>query len=48
MTQTLIPERAQLRTGQRLDAKATLTEIAALNEEWRALAGHWKAAGRHP
>lgn len=41
--QTLIPERAQARTGQRLDAKATQTEIASLTEQWRALAGHWQA-----
>jgi hypothetical protein len=39
--QTLIPERAQSRTGQRLDAKATMTEIAALNEEWRAITTRW-------
>jgi hypothetical protein len=42
VTQTLIPERAQLRTGQRMDAKATATEIAALTEEWRALTERWK------
>ena len=29
VTQTLIPERAQSRTGQRLDAKATMSEIEA-------------------
>jgi hypothetical protein len=40
--QTLIPERAQARTGQRLDAKATLTEISALTEQWRALAEQWR------
>jgi hypothetical protein len=39
--QTLIPERAQSRSGQRLDAKATMTEIAALNEEWRAVTTRW-------
>ena len=43
VTQTLIPERAQARTGQRLDSKATEAEIAALTEQWRALAEHWKA-----
>jgi hypothetical protein len=39
--QTLIPERAQLRTGQRLDSKATVSEIATMSEEWRALATRW-------
>jgi hypothetical protein len=43
MTQTLIPERAQARTGQRLDARATQTEIALLTEQWRALADQWRA-----
>jgi hypothetical protein len=43
VTQTLIPERAQSRTGERLDSKATEAEIAALTEQWRALAAHWKA-----
>jgi len=42
VTQTLIPERAQMRTGQRMDAKATATEIAALTEEWHALTDRWK------
>jgi hypothetical protein len=41
VTQTLIPERAQARTGQRLDSKATMTEIGTLNEEWRALTVRW-------
>ena len=44
VTQTLIPERAQARTGQRLDARATQAEIAALTEQWRALAEHWRPA----
>ena len=39
--QTLIPERAQSRTGQRLDAKPTIAEIGALNEEWRVLTARW-------
>lgn len=43
VTQTLIPERAQARTGQRLDTRATQAETAALTEEWRALAQHWQA-----
>jgi len=43
VTQTLIPERAQARTGQRLDSKATETEIAAHTEQWRALVEHWRA-----
>jgi hypothetical protein len=41
VAQTLIPERAQARTGQRLDSKATMTEIGALNEEWRELTVRW-------
>jgi hypothetical protein len=44
VTQTLIPERAQARTGQRLDARATQAEVAALTEQWRALAQHWQPA----
>ena len=43
VTQTLIPELAQERTGQRFDAKATLTDIAALNQNWRALVERWGA-----
>ena len=43
VTQTLIPERAQARTGERLDSLVTQAEIAALTEQWRALAAHWKA-----
>jgi len=43
VTQTLIPERAQARTGQRLDSKATETEIAAQTEHWRALVEHWRS-----
>ena len=42
VTQTLIPERAQSRTVQRLDSKTTLAEIAALNEERRAITKNWK------
>jgi hypothetical protein len=41
VTQTLIPERAQLRTGQRLDSRATMSEIAVMNEEWRAILARW-------
>ena len=41
VTQTLIPERAQARTGQRLDSKATTSEIVLMNEEWRALTTRW-------
>jgi hypothetical protein len=41
VVKTLIPERAQARTGQRLDSKATVTEIAALHEQWRALTTRW-------
>lgn len=43
VTQTLIPERAQARTGQRLDAKATLAEISALTDQWRAIAEQWRS-----
>ena len=43
--QTLIPERAQSRTGQRLDAKSTMTEIATLNEEWRTITTRWAGEG---
>ena len=43
VTQTLIPERAQARTGQRLDARPTQTEIATQTEQWRAVAEQWKA-----
>jgi hypothetical protein len=43
ITQTLIPERAQFRTGQRLDAKATQSEIATLTEQWRALTESWRS-----
>jgi hypothetical protein len=39
--QTIIPERAQMRTGQRLDARATLAEIAAMKEEWGDLTRRW-------
>jgi hypothetical protein len=43
VTQTLIPERAQARTGQRLDSKATQAEITAQTEQWRAIVDLWKA-----
>ena len=39
--QTLIPERAQARTGQRLDAASTVNEIASMTEEWRAFTSRW-------
>jgi hypothetical protein len=41
VTNTLIPERAQSRTGQRLDAKATIAEAGALTDAWRALLARW-------
>ena len=41
VTQTLIPERAQARTGQRLDSKATVSEISAMTDEWKAVTGKW-------
>ena len=43
VTQTLIPERAQARTGQRLDSKATQTEMASETEQWRALSEQWRS-----
>lgn len=39
--QTLIPERAQAKTGQRLDTKSSLNEIAVMTEEWRNLTTRW-------
>jgi hypothetical protein len=45
VTQTLIPERAQARTGQRLDAKTTIGEVAVLTEEWRTITGRWSGEG---
>ena len=39
--QTLIPERAQSRTGQRLDSTPTMGEIAVMSEEWRAITTRW-------
>jgi hypothetical protein len=41
VTETLIPERAQARTGQRLDGRAAVTDITALTEEWRAITTRW-------
>jgi len=41
VTQTLIPERAQARTGQRLEARETMSESARMTEEWRAMTGRW-------
>jgi len=38
---TLIPERAQARTGQRLDAPNTVHEITAMTEEWQAVTKRW-------
>jgi hypothetical protein len=42
VTQTLIPERAQSYTSQHLDAKATLSEISALTDQWRAIGEQWR------
>ena len=42
VTQTLIPERAQARTGQRLDARPTQAEIAVQTEQWRAIVNLWR------
>ena len=48
VTQTLIPERAQARTGQRLDSRPTQDEIAALTEQWSALGKHWTEPDANP
>lgn len=40
--QTLIPERAQARTGERLDSKVTVGEIASLTDVWREIIGRWR------
>ena len=42
VTNTLIPELAQARTGQRFDNRAAQADIATLTEQWRAIAQHWK------
>jgi tetratricopeptide (TPR) repeat protein len=41
VTVTLIPERAQARTGQSLDRAVTMAEIGALKDEWRLLTARW-------
>ncbi len=41
VTGTLIPERAQARTGQPLDVRATTAEVFAITEEWRGLTERW-------
>ena len=41
VTQTLIPERAQARTGQRLDAREAVAEAQSMTAEWRAITGRW-------
>ena len=41
VTKTLIPERAQVRTGGRLDAEPAVGEIAALRNQWRAVTSRW-------
>jgi len=41
VVQTLIPERAQAKTGQRLDTKTALNEIAVMTEDWRNLTTRW-------
>ena len=42
VTQTLIPERAQARTGERLDASSTTIVIASMTDQWRGVIGSWK------
>jgi hypothetical protein len=41
VVQTIIPERAQARTGQRLDAANTAAAIATMTAEWRGVTGRW-------
>lgn len=41
VTQTLIPERAQARSGQRLEAKETMGEVASMNDVWKAITARW-------
>jgi hypothetical protein len=41
VVQTIIPERAQARTGQRLDAANTAAAIAMMTAEWRGVTGRW-------
>jgi len=45
VTQTLIPERAQARTGHRLDSRETMSEITSIGEEWKAIVARWSANG---
>ena len=40
VTQTLIPERAQARTGARTDPRVP-GDVTALTAEWRAIVGRW-------
>ena len=35
------PAAYQAKTGQRLDTKAALNEIAVMTEEWRNLTARW-------
>jgi hypothetical protein len=44
VTKTLIPERAEARTGQPLDVRATSAETFALTEEWRGITERWGGA----
>ena len=41
VTQTLIPERAQARTGARTDPRVPGADITALTAEWRAITARW-------
>jgi hypothetical protein len=45
VVQTLIPERAQARTGQRLETDVTIAEIATMTEEFRTLTERWRVTG---
>jgi hypothetical protein len=47
VVRTIIPERAQVRTGQRLDAPNTIAAIAMMTAEWHSVTGRWSgpAAG---
>lgn len=41
VVQTIIPERAQARTGQRLNAPNTRAAIATMTAEWHDVTGRW-------
>lgn len=44
MMQTVIPERARARTGQRQGTSVTTLEIAAMTRQWRTLTQRWSGS----